>query len=72
MSKRDASHIKAQKQGKKRDFYTCQICGSTENTEGHHIIDFQFSGSSKTDNIITLCRECHKSVHKGNLSILKF
>ncbi len=71
MGNRDSKHCKAQKDGKVRDLYTCQICGSTDNVEGHHIIDYQFGGAADVDNIVTLCRECHKQVHRGKIDILK-
>ena len=58
--KRSSKHNKAQKKGKERDYYQCQICGAKENLEGHHIIDYQFGGAAEVDNIITLCRSCRK------------
>ena len=70
--KRSAEHIKAQKAGRKRDGNICQICGSTEHTEGHHIIDYQFDGAAVADNIITFCHRHHKDVHSGKIDILKF
>ena len=69
--KRGTEHCKVQKQGKERDLYTCQICGSTENVEGHHIINFQFGGAANVDNIVALCRNCHKQVHRSNINIIK-
>lgn len=70
--KRDSTHPKAQRAGKKRDLYTCQICGSTGHAEGHHIIDFIFGGAANKDNIITLCHDCHVNVHRGIINIFKF
>ena len=70
--KRSAEHNKAQRQGKARDNFTCQICGAKESVEGHHIIDVQFNGASDKDNIITLCSDHHKKAHKGKLTITKF
>lgn len=73
MSKnRPSSHTKAQKAGRERDSNTCQICGSKSHVEGHHIIDYQYSGVPSTDNIISLCHEHHKAVHNGLISLLKF
>ena len=54
MAKRSSAHTRAQKNGKIRDGYTCQACGSKNKVEGHHIIDHQFSGAASTDNIISL------------------
>ncbi len=65
---RDSSHNKAQRDGKKRD-KCCQVCGSTDKLRGHHIIDFQFGGSSNVDNIITLCHSCHVKVHNGEIDL---
>lgn len=72
MAKRGAEHTKAQKKGRERDLFTCQICGSTEAVEGHHMIDYQYGGAADSDNIITLCHACHQEVHKGNIDLLFF
>lgn len=72
MAKRSTEHRKAQKAGKERDNYTCQACGTKKDIEGHHIIDHQFYGNATVDNIVSLCHDCHKEVHRGNLNIVKF
>lgn len=72
MAKRSAAHTRVQKEGKVRDNDTCQACGSRENVEGHHILDHQFFGAPNVDNIISLCHDCHKEVHRGNIDIVKF
>ena len=69
---RSSDHIKAQKDGKERDLKTCQICGSTERVEGHHIYDVKSGGSPHIDNIITLCYKHHKDVHRGEIDITAF
>lgn len=68
---RSAAHTKAQRAGRERDGNVCQICGSKDHVEGHHIIDYQFSGAASTDNIIALCRKHHHDVHVGKIDILK-
>lgn len=70
MTKRDAKHLSVQKMGKERDLYTCQICGSTYKTEGHHLFDYQYGGAAHVDNIITLCHVCHKQVHRGKIDLM--
>ena len=70
--KRGPEHNKAQRVGKERDLYTCQICGSTAHTEGHHLLDFSFGGAPDKDNIMTLCHDCHSNVHKGLIDLFKF
>lgn len=72
MKRREPAHVLVQKQGKARDLHTCQICGSTNHTEGHHLIDYSFGGAADTDNIITLCHECHTNVHKGIIDLFRF
>ena len=44
-----------------RDNYTCQCCGSTENLEVHHILNYADNKDIRTnlDNSITLCQCCH-------------
>ena len=70
--KRSSAHLKAQKAGKERDLYTCQICGSTIHPEGHHIIEYQYGGAPDSDNIVTLCDKCHDAVHRGDVTLVKF
>ena len=69
--KRPAEHPRAQKAGRLRDGNICQICGSTNHVEGHHIIDYAFGGAATVDNIISLCHKHHKDVHDGKINILK-
>lgn len=72
MAKRGKEHMAAQRQGKERDLYTCQACGSKDHVEGHHILNYQFGGAANIDNIVTLCHQCHTQVHRGNIDIVKF
>ncbi len=72
MARRTSAHIKAQRDGKVRDFGTCQVCGSQEKVEGHHIIDHQFAGAATLENIISLCHSCHTKVHQGKIGLFKF
>lgn len=69
---RSAAHTRAQRQGRVRDGNICQVCGSGNHVEGHHIIDHQFNGAPSIDNIIALCRKHHKDVHRGLIDIFKF
>lgn len=43
----------------------CEICGSTEKLEAHHIIPWEYSISGRTDvkNGQCLCESCHKMIH---------
>ena len=68
---RSSAHTRAQKAGRLRDGNRCQICGSSDHVEGHHIIDYAFGGAASSDNIISLCHKHHKDVHDGKINILK-
>lgn len=68
---RSSAHTKAQRAGRERDGNRCQICGSKNHVEGHHIVAYQFGGAATADNIIALCHKHHKDVHKGNIDIFK-
>ncbi len=68
---RSAAHTRAQRAGRERDGNICQICGSRDRVEGHHIIDHQFNGAALADNIIALCHRHHNDVHNGKIDILK-
>ena len=35
---RSSAHTKAQRAGRERDRNQCQVCGSKDHVEGHHII----------------------------------
>jgi 5-methylcytosine-specific restriction endonuclease McrA len=50
----------------KRDNYKCQICGETHRLQAHHIYPGSTHPmlSNDVDNGITLCKKCHKKVHK--------
>lgn len=65
------------KQVWKRDNAFCQNCGKHHNTEKnrgnfhiHHIISFQIKEHrTELDNLVLLCKECHKWVHsKKNIN----
>ena len=53
-----------------RDKYTCQHCKTKQCTlEVHHIIFRSNGGSDEPDNLITLCRQCHRELHLGKISL---
>ena len=53
-----------------RDKYTCQHCKTKQGTlEVHHIIFRSNGGSDEPDNLITLCRNCHRELHLGKFSL---
>ena len=55
-----------------RDNYTCQCCGKKNcQLQTHHIIFRSRGGSDDENNMITLCKECHKGIHSGTIVLNK-
>lgn len=53
-----------------RDKYTCQCCGKKNcRVEVHHIVFRRNGGSDNLENLITLCEDCHKATHLGNIGL---
>jgi len=55
----------------KRDRYICQMCGvkckvghGWRSPQCHHNVPVKCGGSHSWDNLVTLCKRCHKLVHK--------
>jgi 5-methylcytosine-specific restriction endonuclease McrA len=46
-----------------RDGWRCQICGSMQNLQAHHLKFRSQPGDDVEQNLITLCTECHSAVH---------
>jgi len=64
------------KAAKKRDGHRCITCGNIKRLQGHHLIPHKLLiGTSDeylisdTDNIITLCKDCHWDVHRDDYDI---
>ncbi len=47
-----------------RDQWRCQICGSMRHLQIHHKEFRSHSGSDTEENLITLCDECHRHLHR--------
>ena len=55
-----------------RDNYTCQCCGKKNcQLQTHYIIFRSRGGTDDENNMITLCKECHKGVHDGTVVLNK-
>ncbi len=55
---------------RKRDKYTCQLCGLFKYGLDVHHINEDKNNCDKV-NLITLCRQCHRNVHTGNIPLLE-
>jgi 5-methylcytosine-specific restriction endonuclease McrA len=47
-----------------RDSWRCQVCGSMQNLQVHHLKFRSQSGGDEEQNLITLCAECHERAHR--------
>ncbi len=63
----DPDYVKFRAEVRKRDKYTCRMCGSKNNLQVHHIIEWSeaYYLRYEVSNGITLCKSCHKSI-KGH------
>jgi 5-methylcytosine-specific restriction endonuclease McrA len=57
------SYERLRQQVLQRDGYRCQGCGTMTNLEIHHKVSRSQAGDDSEENLITLCAECHASVH---------
>ena len=46
-----------------RDGWRCQMCGSMQHLQVHHLKFCSQSGSDEEQNLITVCAECHVRIH---------
>jgi len=46
-----------------RDGYCCTRCGSAINLDVHHLT-YEHFGNEPLEDLVTLCRKCHGTVHK--------
>lgn len=72
------SWAKVRRRALERDNHTCQSCGTTrdeieQEPDVHHIIPVREHDdpelAHRLDNVICLCRRCHRKVEVGNLEI---
>lgn len=49
----------------------CQVCGKRGNTDKHHIKTKGSGGDDIEENLIEVCRVCHRLIHDGKLKIEK-
>lgn len=54
-----------------RDEYKCLNCNSEEFLECAHFIAVSQNGTDTLNNLMTLCRTCHRKQHDGKLRIVR-
>ena len=47
----------------------CQICGKTGQTEKHHKKTKGSGGDDTEENLIEVCRKCHRLIHDGKIKV---
>ena len=57
------------KTAKERDNFICCICGSEYRLVAHHIKPIEQGGDDVLENLITLCKGCHTSLHSSGISL---
>lgn len=57
-----AESVKAKKLCKEEANYTCERCGSVENIEAHHIVPIRLGLDNSKENLVCLCRDCHRRI----------
>ena len=62
----EKGYSKFRKKVLERDNYTCQLCGSKNNLEVHHIKPYAKYPRLRVsvNNGITYCNQCHKAIHR--------
>lgn len=57
-------YVNAREHALARDNYTCQCCGKKNcRLEVHHIVFQRNDGSDDLENLVTLCKDCHDTIH---------
>ena len=49
----------------------CEICGKIGQTEKHHIKTKGSGGNDTEENLIEVCRICHRLLHDGKIKLKK-
>lgn len=49
----------------------CAFCGAKDNLEEHHMIPLEMGGDNSEENLIFLCKNCHKLVSAYQMMIVR-
>ncbi len=49
----------------RRDGWRCQLCGALSQLQVHHLRFRSQSGEDSEENLMTLCHNCHATIHSG-------
>ena len=61
------NRLKAKQKCKELANHECELCYAKDTKlDVHHIVPVEEGGTDDQDNLICLCRHCHKVIHTGN------
>jgi 5-methylcytosine-specific restriction endonuclease McrA len=60
----NSAYAELREQVLSRDGWRCQFCGNMTNLEVHHQLFRSRSGDDVEGNLITLCSDCHSTMHR--------
>lgn len=49
----------------------CVICGRSSGNHAHHVKHWAHGGRTELDNLVLLCRRCHRLVHEGGFRLVR-
>ena len=61
------NRLKAKRKCKELAYNECELCYARDTKlDVHHVIPVEEGGTDDQDNLVCLCRHCHKVIHTGN------
>ena len=61
------NRLKAKRKCKELAYNECELCYARDTKlDVHHVIPVEEGGTDDQDNLVCLCRHCHKVIHAGN------
>ena len=65
------NNSKLHKNARDRDNNKCKICFRNDTIiHAHHIIPIEIGGKDSMENLISLCKGCHSSLHQKGLALI--
>jgi hypothetical protein len=58
------SYAQLRRQVLARNGWRCQLCGSSRGLEVHHLTFRSRLGADTEEDLISVCRDCHRAIHK--------
>jgi len=58
-------YVRLCRQVLERDNWKCQNCGRSSELQVHHIQFRSHLGDDREENLVTLCADCHRELHRA-------